>query len=89
MPQIERDAIEHTDEIFGFMNQSHISKKNLQRLQVMAESPNPEVVDLAALVLQVAKVKPYKKRRMKVLEETQPDLYSKACEGDLDFAHHN
>jgi hypothetical protein len=29
LPKEQRDALEHADELFGFMNQSHISAKNI------------------------------------------------------------
>src|SRR6267143_538754 len=46
-PKSERQVIEDKDDIFGFMQQSHISEKNVARLVKMAESENPQVVSLA------------------------------------------
>jgi hypothetical protein len=74
MPKEEREAIESEDEIFGFMNQSHISDKNILRLQVLSESKDSRIAQLASLVLQVARIKPYKKRRLKVLAQQNIDL---------------
>ena len=88
MPREEREAIEHTDEIFGFMNQSHISEKNVARLKVLVASPNREIAELAGIVLEVAELKPYKRRRMKVLAHERPDLLERVTDAGLDFAHH-
>jgi hypothetical protein len=68
-PKSERQVIEDKDDIFGFMQQSHISEKNVARLVKMAKSENPQVVSLAAIVLKVAQVKPYKTRRLKFLAQ--------------------
>jgi hypothetical protein len=61
-PKSERQAIEDKDDIFGFLEQSHISEKNVGHLERMAKSDNPQVASLAAIVLDVARIKPYKKR---------------------------
>lgn len=88
MPKEERDAIEHADEIFRFINQSHISKKNVARLKSLVDSSNGQTVHLAEIVLQVAEVQPYKKRRMKVLAQKHPDLLCRLSESGLDLAEH-
>ena len=74
IPKADRDAIEQEEEIFGFMRQSHISDKNIARLRALSASDNSRIADLASLVLDVAKVKPYKKRRLKVLARERRDL---------------
>ena len=74
IPEADRDAIEQEEEICGFMRQSHISDKNIARLRVLSASDNSRIADLASLVLDVAKVKPYKKRRLKVLARERRDL---------------
>ena len=88
MPREERDAIEHADEIFGFMNQSHISEKNIARLKVLVSSPSAQVADMAEIVLHVARIKPYKRKRMQVLAVKRPDLLQRINETGLDIAHH-
>jgi hypothetical protein len=87
MPTEERKAIDHADEIFGYMGQSHISSKNVARLRALADSPNRQTAELADIVLQVAEVKPYKKRRMKVLGRERPDLLRRVNESGLFLAH--
>jgi hypothetical protein len=70
-------AIEDKDDIFAFLGQSHISEKNVVHLERMAKSDNPQVASLAALVLDVARVKPYKTRRLKFLAQKHPELLGK------------
>ena len=67
LPKEDRDAIEQKEEIFNYLTQSHISAKNTARLRRLAASSNRDVAELAAVVIEVAKVKPYKRRRLKVL----------------------
>lgn len=73
-PKSERQAVEDMNDIFGFMQQSHISEQNVARLGKMTRSENAQVASLAAIVLKVAKVKPYKKRRFKSLAQMCPGL---------------
>ena len=87
-PSADRNEIDQTEEIFSFLEQSHISKKNVARLTVLADSENDEISKLDGIVLEVAKVKPYKKRRLKVLARERRDLLEKMNETGLIFAHH-
>lgn len=86
LPKTQRQAIEDRDAIFGFMEQSHISQKNVARLEKMAKSEEPRVASLAAMVLEVARVTPYKRRRLKILAREHPDLLRKLDEAGLVFA---
>ena len=88
IPKAEREAVEHKDEIFGFMLQSHISKKNLKRLRILCDGDDEHIVELAEIVLRVAAVKPYKRRRKKFLAQTHPELLKMLHETGLDIAHH-
>src|SRR6267143_5161291 len=76
-PKSERQAIEDKDDIFAFLEQSHIYEKNVVHLERMAKSDNPQVASLAAIVLDVARVKPYKTRRLKFLAQKHPELLGK------------
>jgi hypothetical protein len=87
LPKTQRRAIEDRDEIFGFMEQSHISRKNVARLEKLAKSEEPRVACLAAIVLEVARVTPYKRRRLKILAREHPDLLRKLDETGLVFAY--
>ena len=71
-PRTERRAIEDQDDIFRFLKQSHISEKNVIRLRQMERSDNPQVASLAQIVLDVARLKPYKTRRLKMLAHNHP-----------------
>jgi len=88
MPKEEREGIEQKDEILKFLRQSHISDKNISRLEKLCRSSNPRISELAGIVLEVAKVKPYKKRRLKVLARERRDLLAKLDETGLICAHH-
>jgi len=76
-PKTEIDEIDQTEEIFSFLKQSHISKKNVNRLTILADSDNEKIAELAEIVLEVAKVKPHKKRRLKLLARERRDLLEK------------
>ena len=86
-PKSERQAIENVDEIFGFMRQSHISEKNVARLEQMVKSENPHVASLAVIVLRVARVKPYKTRRLKFLAHRHPELLQELEDTGLVLCH--
>jgi hypothetical protein len=88
MPKEKREAIEKKDEIFNYLRQSHISEKNVARLRKLAGSDNKEIAELAAIVLEVAEVKPYRKRRLKVLARERQDLLRKLDETGLIMAHY-
>ena len=81
-------AVKQKDEIFGFLNQSHISDNNLGRLRTLAASENSRIAELASLVIEVAKVKPHKKRRLKVLAKERRDLLDALEKTGLIYAHH-
>jgi hypothetical protein len=87
-PKEEIDEIDQKEEIFGFLKQSHISAKNIGRLQILMTSENKEVAKLAGIVLDVVKVNPYKKRRLKVLARERRDLLEQLEETGLIYAHH-
>ena len=87
MPKEEREVIEQEEEIFDYLRQSHISKKNVTRLRELAESSSRRVAEHAALVLEIARIKPYKKRRLKVLAEKRIDLLKKLKDTGLIDAH--
>jgi hypothetical protein len=75
LPRDQRDHIERMDELCGFLEQSNISSKNIVRLEVLAQHTSSEVKDLALLILEVAHVKPHKRRRWKFLEQNHSELF--------------
>ncbi len=86
-PKEEIAAADHEDEIFGFMNQSNISKKNISRLNKLKSSQNKRIAELASIILEVAMVKPNKKNRLKILAKEHIELFIKVKESGLIFAH--
>lgn len=87
LPKPERDLIDWRDEVFGFLRQRNISLKNMARLETMIAEADPETRRLAEIVLEVARVKPHKRRRLKVLAEKRPDLLDELEDTGLIFAH--
>jgi hypothetical protein len=88
MPKSNRDAIEQEEEIFNYLKQSHISAKNTARLRTLAASDDTRIAELAAIVIEVAEVKPYKTRRLKVLARERRDLLDALERTGLIAAHH-
>jgi hypothetical protein len=87
MPKSERQVIENMDDIFRFMRQSHISEKNVARLERIGKSENPQVASLASIVLKVARVMPYRTRRLKFLAQRHPELLQELEDTGLVLAH--
>jgi ribosome-binding protein aMBF1 (putative translation factor) len=85
LPKERREAIEQQDAIYGFLHQSHLSAKNVASLKKWMQSSSPEVAELAHIVLEVGQVKPYRKRRLKVLARERPDLLRELEETCLIF----
>jgi hypothetical protein len=50
MPVEKRNVIEQEDEIVGFLKQSHISSRNIKRLELLKTSPDPQIAELAEIV---------------------------------------
>lgn len=66
--------MKHEREIRGFLEQSHISKKNVARLEALASTANKRIADLATVVLEVAMVTPYRRYRIKNLARQHRDV---------------
>jgi hypothetical protein len=88
MPKSNRDAIAQKEEIFNYLKQSHISATNTVRLRTLAAWDNPRIAELAAIVIEVAEVKPFKKRRLQVLARERSDLLDALERTGLVAAHH-
>jgi ribosome recycling factor len=88
MPKEEKDAIEHAEEIFGYLKQSRISEKNIDRLKTLSASSNPRIAELATIAVEVATVKPFKKGRLKALARERSDLFDALERTGLIAAHH-
>jgi hypothetical protein len=71
------------DEILGFLTQSHISSKNIDRLKILIESSDKKVAGFASVVLEIGEIRPYKRRRLKVLATEHKDLFARLEELEL------
>ena len=87
LPKEKREEIECKDEIFNYLRQSHISDKNVSRLRKLSKSPNEQIAELSGIVLEVAEIKPYKKRRLKEIARKRRDLLHKLDQAGLILAH--
>ena len=63
MPKEQRRVIELEEEIFGFMAQTHITDRNISRLQTLATSPIRRISELATPMLEVVTSSPRKKKK--------------------------
>jgi len=87
LPREEREQIEYEDEIFSFLQQEHISEKNISRLRTLTASSYGSIAELAQIVLEVSEIKPHKKKRLKELARKRPDLLEKIEETGLIWDH--
>ena len=78
MPREQRGSIEYEDDLLGFLEQSSISERNINRLGELTDHPNPEVQKLASLALDIALVHPFKRRRWRHLAARHRDLFDRA-----------
>lgn len=83
LPRDKREALKQEYEIFGFMEQSHISDKNVARLRTLARSENSRIADLATVVLEVTQVRSCKRRRLRILTRERRDLLNRMEETGL------
>jgi hypothetical protein len=86
-PKEEIEIIDQEQEIFRYLKQSNISAKNLSRLEQLTKSPNQRIAELAAIVLAVGRIKPYKRQRLKFLARGHRELLRKLDETGLIMAH--
>ena len=86
LPREQRMRALWMDEIYGFLEQSNISKKNLRRLGQLETEEIADVASLAALVRQIAEVHPRKRKRWKRLRQQHRGLFRRAVDaGVIDF----
>ncbi|HEX9047137.1 MAG TPA: hypothetical protein VF988_08920 [Verrucomicrobiae bacterium] len=78
LPRDEQDQMERLDELYGFLQQSNISAKNVARLKSLSQHANKEVADSAALILEIARVLPHKRNRWLKLARRHRPLLDRA-----------
>jgi ribonuclease HI len=74
LPHPQRTIIGQLDELAHFLVQSHISPKNVFRLQELARSEVAEVRDWASAILEVSRHYPHKRRRYPHMAHEHPEL---------------
>lgn len=74
LPKEKWEEIEYKDEIFNYLRQPHISDRNVLRLKELTVSPNEQIAALARIVLKVAEIKPYKKKRLQAFARERREL---------------
>ncbi len=77
LPREELSRIECLNELVRFLDQSNISANNISRLETLKQYPNEKVRELAGLILEVALVKPHKRRRSNFLAQHHPDIWQR------------
>lgn len=82
-PREERERLRGLMDIHGFLGQRNISDKNISRLRCLCTSPDEEVRRYAALVLEVAELKPHKRRRIAYLSRHAPALLERLVQEGL------
>jgi len=75
MPKAKRQEIRDRDFVWSVLEQSNISKGNRANLERIAKTYADELGERAMVVLEVAKVKSHKGRRIKWLRENRRDLF--------------
>ncbi|HQX52816.1 MAG TPA: hypothetical protein PLR25_23045 [Planctomycetaceae bacterium] len=74
-PKPEQALILAKDEVWGFLQQTNISAKNIARLESLASIQDAAFQELRMLVLEIASVRPRKRKRWKNVWLEYPDLY--------------
>ncbi|MGH8304987.1 MAG: hypothetical protein ACRETG_05195 [Steroidobacteraceae bacterium] len=83
LPAAKRDALKHEREILGFLEQSHVSDKNIRRLRALTSSGDSRISSLAAVVLNVSVVTPFRRRRIHTLARKHRDLLKRMEQSGL------
>lgn len=72
----ERQAMDALTEITGFLHdQSRISAKNVKRLAELSTWKGKDVAEQAAVMLEVARIAPGKRRRLERIRAFRPELW--------------
>jgi len=83
LPKAVREQKLLEQEIFGFLEQSNISNKNIERLSKLESDAIAEVAALASLVNRIALVKPGRRRRWQWLWQHQRELLRESVNAGL------
>src|SRR5690606_5025296 len=69
--------------------QRNISARNFDRIEALTHNPDPGVRRLAAIVLEIARVKTHKRGRMQIIARDHPELFVKMVTGLADGFWHD
>jgi hypothetical protein len=78
LPRDELDRIEKLDELHAFLHQSAISAKNVARIKLLTGHEDRQIAELAALILEIARVLPGKRSRWLKLASRYRPLFDRA-----------
>ena len=73
------------DEIYNYLHQKNISKKNQKRLAELCQSAPMDVAELAQLVLEVSRIRSHKRKRIGMLRAKHPALFRRLIDAGLIF----
>jgi len=76
-PREERERVKSLQNIHGFLIQRNISERNIAYLKKQCKFPDEEVQRYAKLVLEIARIKPHKRKRVKFLAQHRPELLAR------------
>ena len=79
------DAIEKVRELVAYWEQKNLSKKNINRIKNLAEDTNTEVSELAQVMLEVACITRYRKKRIQRILSQKQELIPRLEEVGLFF----
>lgn len=76
LPANMRLVKQATRDLWGYLRQRNISPGNMRRLQTILSTPAlQELFPLARVILQIAEVKPHRRKRLSFIMWNHPDLW--------------
>lgn len=82
LPKADLQRILATDEVYGFLDQSRISAKNIQSLRELEAIDRVTFQSLRTIVFEIATVVPRKRKRWTILPDKHPDLFQRIINSD-------
>lgn len=76
LPAEEKSRRQALRDMQGMLDQSRISEKNVRYLRSLATSPAPDVAEWAQVLLEIARLCPGRRRRLRRLGE-HPELWAR------------
>jgi hypothetical protein len=76
-PRAEQDRVKALLAIEGYFEQRNISEKNVAHLKELCSFPDADIRETAEVLLEVARIKPHKRKRLGYLARRAPDLLTR------------